>query len=116
MELVKFPKIGTTIKIREYFYIKKRKKFITREKVQLLSLYTSIGVFPQGEHVTASGNHAQTVDGYKVVHKNDIVVNIILAWMGAIGVSDYDGVTSPAYDVYIPDLTKVVPRYFHYVF
>ena len=36
--------------------------------------------------------------------------------MGAIGVSDYDGVTSPAYDIYIPDLSKVVPHYFHYVF
>ena len=36
--------------------------------------------------------------------------------MGAIGVSNYDGVTSPAYDVYIPDLSKVVPHFFHYVF
>ena len=44
------------------------------------------------------------------------MVNIILAWMGAIGISEYDGVTSPAYDVYIPDLSKVVPHYFHYVF
>jgi type I restriction enzyme S subunit len=35
--------------------------------------------------------------------------------MGAIGVSDYDGVTSPAYDVYIPS-TSVIPHYYHYVF
>ena len=112
----KIPKNWSTIKIGNIFTLRKERNSLPEEKVQLLSLYTSIGVFPQGEHVTASGNHAQTVDGYKVVHKNDIVVNIILAWMGAIGVSDYDGVTSPAYDVYIPDLTKVVPRYFHYVF
>lgn len=112
----KIPKNWNTIKIGNIFTLRKERNSLPEEKVQLLSLYTSIGVFPQGEHVTASGNHAQTVDGYKVVHKNDIVVNIILAWMGAIGVSDYDGVTSPAYDVYIPDLTKVVPRYFHYVF
>lgn len=36
--------------------------------------------------------------------------------MGAIGISDYDGVTSPAYDVYIPDLQKVYPHFYHYVF
>lgn len=85
------------------------------EEVQLLSLYTGIGVFPHGEQ-EERGNKAVTVEGYKVVYKDDIVVNIILAWMGAIGVSNYDGVTSPAYDVYIPDTTKVVPHYFHYVF
>lgn len=110
------PKKWETIKIGRIFSLRNERNFLPEEEVQLLSLYTGIGVFPQGEHTTASGNHAQTVMGYKVVHKNDIVVNIILAWMGAIGVSDYDGVTSPAYDVYIPDLKKVVPHYFHYVF
>lgn len=110
------PKKWETIKIGHIFSLRNERNFLPEEEVQLLSLYTGIGVFPQGEHTTASGNHAQTVMGYKVVHKNDIVVNIILAWMGSIGVSDYDGVTSPAYDVYIPDLTKVVPHYFHYVF
>lgn len=85
------------------------------EEVQLLSLYTDIGVFPHGEQ-KEKGNKAVTVDGYNIVKKNDIVVNIILAWMGAIGISNYNGVTSPAYDVYVPDLSKVVPHYFHYVF
>lgn len=110
------PKDWSTIRIGHAFSLRNERNSLPEDQVQLLSLYTGIGVFPQGEHVTASGNHAQTVDGYKIVHKNDIVVNIILAWMGAIGVSDYDGVTSPAYDVYIPDLSKVVPHYFHYVF
>lgn len=110
------PKDWSTIRIGHVFSLRNERNSLPEDQVQLLSLYTGIGVFPQGEHVTASGNHAQTVDGYKIVHKNDIVVNIILAWMGAIGVSDYDGVTSPAYDIYIPDLSKVVPHYFHYVF
>ena len=97
------------------FRLRDEKNYKPMEEVQLLSLYTGIGVFPHGEQ-EERGNKAVTVEGYKVVHKDDIVVNIILAWMGAIGVSDYDGVTSPAYDVYIPDYTKVVPHYFHYVF
>lgn len=102
-------------KIGRLFRLRDEKNYKQMEEVQLLSLYTGIGVFPHGEQ-EERGNKAVTVEGYKVVHKDDIVVNIILAWMGAIGVSDYDGVTSPAYDVYIPDFTKVVPHYFHYVF
>ena len=102
-------------RIGRLFKLRDEKNYKPMEEVQLLSLYTGIGVFPHGEQ-EERGNKAVTVEGYKVVHKNDIVVNIILAWMGAIGVSDYDGVTSPAYDVYIPDFTKVVPHYFHYVF
>ena len=102
-------------RIGRLFKLRDEKNYKPMEEVQLLSLYTGIGVFPHGEQ-EERGNKAVTVEGYKVVHKDDIVVNIILAWMGAIGVSDYDGVTSPAYDVYIPDFTKVVPHYFHYVF
>ena len=102
-------RIGNLFKLRD------EKNYKPMDEVQLLSLYTGIGVFPHGEQ-EERGNKAITVEGYKVVHKDDIVVNIILAWMGAIGVSNYDGVTSPAYDVYIPDLSKVVPHFFHYVF
>ena len=106
------PEKWKVMKIGHCFRLKNEKNFLPENKVQLLSLYTGIGVFPtNSEKAKTSGNHAQTVNGYKIVHKNDIVVNIILAWMGSIGVSDYDGVVSPAYDVYTPDLSKVIPRY-----
>lgn len=109
------PEKWKVMKIGHCFRLKNEKNFLPENKVQLLSLYTGIGVFPtNSEKAKTSGNHAQTVNGYKIVHKNDIVVNIILAWMGSIGVSDYDGVVSPAYDVYTPDLSKVIPRYAHY--
>ncbi len=109
------PEPWDVIKIGRLFCLRDEKNYKPMEEVQLLSLYTGIGVFPHGEQ-EERGNKAVTVEGYKVVHKNDIVVNIILAWMGAIGVSDYDGVTSPAYDVYIPNFAKVIPHFFHYVF
>ena len=101
-------------KIGTLFRLSDERNYKSMEEVQLLSLYTGIGVFPHGEQ-EERGNKAVTVQGYKIVHKNDVVVNIILAWMGAIGVSNYDGVTSPAYDVYIPN-RNVIPHYFHYVF
>jgi type I restriction enzyme S subunit len=65
---------------------------------ELLSIYTEIGVRPRKE-LEAKGNKATTTDGYWKVQKGDLIVNKLLAWMGAIGISDYDGVTSPAYDI-----------------
>ena len=111
----KIPAHWKTIRIGRLFHLRDERNYKPLEEVQLLSLYTGIGVFPHGEQ-EERGNKAVTADGYKIVKANDIVVNIILAWMGAIGISNYDGVTSPAYDVYVPDLSKVVPHFFHYVF
>lgn len=111
------PKDWVTIRIGNVFSLRNERNYLLMEQVQLLSLYSGKGVFPTGEEgTTNSGNHAQTVAGYKIVKRNDIVVNIILAWMGSLGISNYDGVVSPAYDVYIPDEEKVVPHYYHYVF
>jgi type I restriction enzyme S subunit len=65
----------------------------------LLSVYTAIGVKPRKE-LEEKGNKASTVIDYKIVNKGDLIVNRLLAWMGAFGLSKYDGVTSPDYDVY----------------
>ena len=111
------PKHWDVTKIGKSFSLRDEKNFKSEDGTQLLSLYTGRGVFPTGDEGTInSGNHAQTVIGYKVVKKDDIVVNIILAWMGAIGISEYDGVVSPAYDVYIPNKNIVCPRFCHYLF
>ena len=101
-------------RIKYLFKLREEKNHQPLDRVKLLSLYTDIGVFPHGEQ-EERGNKAVTADGYKIVHKNDIVVNIILAWMGAIGISSYDGVTSPAYDIYMP-IQNINPNYFHYLF
>ena len=68
---------------------------------ELLSVYTEIGVRPRKD-LEERGNKASTTDHYWLVSKGDIVVNKLLAWMGAIGLSNFDGVTSPAYDVLRP--------------
>lgn len=84
-------------------------------KVNLISLYTDLGVVQHSDIVETSGNRAVTAEGYKFVYKNDIVVNIILCWMGAVGMSNYDGVTSPAYDIYQPK-NGTLSEYYHYLF
>lgn len=101
-------------RIKHLFKLRTERNFEPLEDITLLSLYTDIGVFPHGEQ-EERGNKAVTAEGYKIVAQNDIVVNIILAWMGAIGISNYNGVTSPAYDIYIP-INGTISGYYHYLF
>jgi len=81
---------------------------------ELLSIYTDIGVKPRKE-LAEKGNKASTTDGYWRVKKGDFIVNKLLAWMGAIGLSNYDGVTSPAYDILRAKI-DTVGIYYHELF
>ncbi len=81
---------------------------------ELLSIYTEIGVKPRKE-LAEKGNKASTTDGYWKVRKGDFIVNKLLAWMGAVGLSAYDGVTSPAYDI-LRAINPIEGVYFHELF
>lgn len=81
---------------------------------ELLSIYTDIGVRPR-KSLEERGNKASTTDGYWRVRRGDFIVNKLLAWMGAIGLSHYDGVTSPAYDI-LRRTRKLDERFFESLF
>ncbi|WP_051929352.1 restriction endonuclease subunit S [Flavobacterium sp. 83] len=81
---------------------------------ELLSVYTALGVKPRKE-LEARGNKASSTDNYWRVKKGDVIVNKLLAWMGAIGISEYDGVTSPAYDILRPK-ENVNPYFYNFLF
>lgn len=81
---------------------------------ELLSVYTALGVKPRKD-LEARGNKASSTDNYWRVEKGDIIVNKLLAWMGAIGISEYKGVTSPAYDILRPK-ENVNPYFYNYLF
>lgn len=64
----------------------------------LLSVTIAQGIVKQSEtdkRNIASENKAN----YKVVKKNDLAYNTMRMWQGAEGVSEYDGIVSPAYTV-----------------
>ncbi|MCM1235302.1 MAG: restriction endonuclease subunit S [Ruminococcus flavefaciens] len=102
-------------RIKTLFSLRDEKNFLPLEEINLISLYTDLGVVQHSELEKTTGNKASNADGYKMVYKDDIVVNIILCWMGAIGRSEYNGVTSPAYDIYIPQ-NGVLSKFYHYYF
>lgn len=102
-------------RIKTLFNLRDERNTLPLEEVNLISLYTDIGVIQHSDIEAKTGNKASNADGYKKVYENDIVVNIILCWMGAIGRSAYNGVTSPAYDVYTPN-ADVNSNYYHHYF
>ena len=113
--LGKIPNHWRIRRIKNLFELRNEKNYEALEDVNLLSLYTEKGVVQHSDLTETTGNKAVTADGYKIVKEDDIVVNIILCWMGAVGRSAYNGVTSPAYDVYKP-LHDTNSKYYHYLF
>lgn len=83
---------------------------------EMLSVSHITGVTPRSmKNVTMF--EAESTVGYKLVTKNELVINTMWAWMGALGVSQYEGIVSPSYDVYkFRDLDSVNPMYFDYMY
>ena len=111
--LGEIPKHWEVIKVK-YLFSLMTEQAPSNNDFELLSLYTEIGVRPRKE-LEARGNKASTTDGYWMVKKGDIIVNKLLAWMGAVGYSDYDGVTSPAYDI-LRKNSDLNSKFYHYLF
>ncbi|MFC7326232.1 restriction endonuclease subunit S [Marinactinospora rubrisoli] len=84
-----------------------RNKIIMREVMdlsdtgeeELLSVSHLTGVTPRSEK-DVTMFLAESMVGYKRCQPGDLVINTLWAWMGALGVSQYPGILSPAYGIY----------------
>lgn len=68
---------------------------------ELLSVSHLTGVTPRSQK-SITMFKAASYAGHKLCRPGDLVVNTMWAWMGALGVSTYTGIISPAYAVYRP--------------
>ncbi len=66
---------------------------------ELLTVSHITGVTPRSEK-NVNMFMAESMEGYKLCRKNDLVINTMWAWMGALGITQYDGIVSPSYNVY----------------
>ena len=108
-------------KVPEHWDVK-RLKLLLREvdcrsstgKEQLLrvSQYTGVTVRKSMDGTDLPDSRAASLIGYKRVMPNDLVINIMLAWNGSMGVSRYEGIASPAYCVYRFN-SGALPLYYH---
>ena len=82
----------------------------TSGKEDLLSVSQYTGVTK-----SKADSRSESLVGYKIVHKDDLVINIMLAWLGGLGVSNDEGIVSPAYCTY--KLTRDYnPKFLHYLY
>jgi len=58
---------------------------------------------------------SESLIGYKKCRKGDIAANTMWLWQGAIGISAYDGVISPSYNVYAINAGYYHPQYLDYL-
>jgi type I restriction enzyme S subunit len=89
-----------------------------RDNEKLLSVTISKGIITQEELLNSSSKKdSSNLDKskYKLVEPNDIAYNKMRAWQGAIGVSKFRGIVSPAYIIHKPKI-KICPDYYHYLF
>lgn len=84
---------------------------------QMLSVTITKGIIRQQALLADSSKKDgsnQDKSAYKLVRPGDIAYNKMRAWQGAIGVSDYKGIVSPAYVVQRPR-EGADSRYFHHL-
>lgn len=113
----------------EYDYVKKLptgwqtlpnialfKERITRNHSdkELLSVTITNGVVKQTE-IDKNDTSNNDKSKYKLVKEKDIVYNKMRMWQGSIGISEYEGIVSPAYIVINPK-EEIFPLFFHFQF
>ena len=84
------------------------------EQLLRVSQYSGVTQRKQVDCGDGPDTRAESLVGYKCVGRDDLVVNIMLAWNGSMGVSQFRGITSPAYCVY-RFFANAYPRFFHHL-
>lgn len=110
--------------IPEHWDIKRNKLFLQEasersqdgfEDLLTVSQYTGVSLrrerFLEGKGLLTT---ADSLVGYKQVSAGDLVINIMLAWNGSLGVAPLSGIVSPAYCVF-RFKANISPLFFHYL-
>lgn len=82
---------------------------------QILSVYREYGVIPKDSRDDNHNVTSEDTSKYKYVIPGYFVINKMKAWQGSMGVSDYEGVVSPAYYIYKFIDNAFCHKYFHYL-
>lgn len=108
------------IKLSNNIWVEKRMVDIFKEKNirskngELLSVSISKGIYPFSNS-ERKNNSSIDKSNYKKVTPGDIAYNSMRMWQGALGVSKYNGIVSPAYTV-MATKEKENPLFYYYYF
>ncbi len=82
---------------------------------ELLSVTIGKGVIKQTDVDIKKDSSNEDKSKYKLIKVGDIAYNKMRMWQGALGYSEHQGISSPAYVILNPKL-EINPKYFHYMF
>ena len=80
-----------------------------------LSVFLDAGVVPRSSREDNHNQLGESLDKYQRVMPNDLVFNKLRTWQGGFGISNYEGIVSPAYIIARPDRSLVEPRFLGYL-
>ncbi len=84
------------------------------EQLLRVSQYSGVTKRRPTDGTEEPDTRADSLIGYKCVDQGNLVVNIMLAWNGSLGVSSFPGIVSPAYCVYSLS-SRAHAKYLHYL-
>ena len=109
--LGQIPSHWDTGKMREFF--SERKQLSQDGSEMLLSVSEYSGITPSTNDAGENVSRSASLVGYKKCKASDLIINIMLAWKRGLGISEYDGIVSPAYCVF--GTHNINPRYANYL-
>lgn len=79
----------------------------------VLSVYRDYGVIPKDSRTDNFNRTPENLGNYQLVRSGDLVVNRMKAWQGSLGMSEYQGIVSPDYEVLRPIGLEYDRRFLH---
>lgn len=80
---------------------------------EVLSVYREYGVIPKSSRTDNFNKTPDDVSRYLVVRPGFLVVNKMKAWQGSLGVSKFEGIVSPDYEVLQPTSDALSAEFAH---
>ena len=102
------------IRKNKYIFDEKNDRSVAGNE-ELLTVSHITGVSPRIEK-NVNMFLAETLAGYKHCSVGNLVINTMWAWMGALGISEFDGIVSPSYNVYGLKNDEYLPKYYDYLY
>lgn len=96
-------------------YHLKRKELKNPGNMKVLSVYREYGVIPKDSRDDNHNVTSEDTSKYKYVKPGMLVINKMKAWQGSMGISEYEGIVSPAYFIYEFTDKLLYGRYIHYL-
>ena len=107
--------VPSTWKIDKIKYHLRRNERRNPGNQQVLSVYREYGVIPKDSRDDNHNVTSEDVSKYKYVKPGYLVINKMKAWQGSMGISEYEGIVSPAYFIFEFSDDLFEKKYIHYL-